>query len=152
MYATSRNTRNFSFDSIPFDCRYVMLAEGQVRPVRSSCLSIHWKHSRFLSETFLHDTRNNRDNRVSPLTTDHPQCASNVTRAKSSGSLSLSLSLSLSIYIYISCSFSLLCISWRFHLDYSPGVHGTRYAYPHVCSNNWPSCTLCASPLRAKLL
>lgn len=23
------------------------------------------------------------------------------------------------------------------HLDYSPGVRGSRYAYPHVCSNNW---------------
>lgn len=30
-----------------------------------------------------------------------------------------------------------LCTSRGSHLDYSPGVQGSRYAYPHVCSNNW---------------
>jgi len=109
----------------PFDC-CIMLAEGQVRSICSSCF--HWKHSRFLSETFLHDTRNNRDNRVSPLTTDHPQRASNVTRAKSSGSLSLSLSLSLSRALSLSCvhrgAFTLIT-----HLGFmAPGMHTRMFA------------------------
>jgi len=109
----------------PFDC-CIMLAEGQVRSICSSCF--HWKHSRFLSETFLHDTRNNRDNRVSPLTTDHPQRASNVTRAKSSGSLSLSLSLSLARALSLSCvhrgAFTLIT-----HLGFmAPGMHTRMFA------------------------
>lgn len=123
---SARNARNFSFDPIPLRSQPRNVSGGS-SSLCTSYSSIYWKRTGFLSETFLRDARNNRDNRVSPLATDHPQRASpNVTRAKSGTALFLSPS----------------CISRRSHLDYSPGVHGTRYAYPHVCSNNWPGCAL----------